>query len=135
MARAWLRDIDEKRKLRGLGTGFIVLGLLVRQENRGFDLLPGVLLGYEQGKEKGRALPRWVPCGSERRGGACLPARERKGRRWSARGWDGSWAVRWAEAGGGGRGAVLRVGGLGLGLASRVVSLFFFFFNSFSKKF
>ena len=31
MARAWFRDVDEKGKLRGLGTGLIVLGLLLRQ--------------------------------------------------------------------------------------------------------
>jgi len=56
VARAWLRDIVEKRELLGLGSSFIVLGLLLRQGNHGIDLLPGVVLGYEQGKKKGKAV-------------------------------------------------------------------------------
>jgi len=54
------------------------------QEDHGIDLLPGVLLGFEQGKEKGRCAVG--PYGRERRGGgpAAREGREKEGgARWA----------------------------------------------------
>ena len=86
MARAWFRDVDEKGKLRGLGTGFIVLDLLLRQGIA--DLIFSQESCSVTNREgKGRAPSRWVPRGRERRGGARLSAAERREGRECTRSW------------------------------------------------
>jgi len=46
-----------------------------KARNRGFDFLPGVLLGHEQGRRRRRCAGRWGPSAREREGRG-LAARE-----------------------------------------------------------
>jgi len=75
----------------GWGTSFIVLDLLLRQGNRGIDLLPGVLLGFEQGRERGKAvLYRGShPTEEARQGPGCQRDKEGKGEGAGCAGWGG----------------------------------------------
>ena len=55
-ARAWFRVLDAKTR-RGASRGTLYgVDWWKRQENCGFDLLPGVLLGHEQGRRRRRSV-------------------------------------------------------------------------------